>query len=603
MGIVPILDQMGFTFTDLLPTDTQVVPFVNDSVEGGPHELHPVTLATVGVASELSAAQITCFSQARDLSHLTPQQQHQLEQTLLKYRDTITDQRIGFTDGVKMDPDRVEAIQKYPTPRDIKQLMRFLGVVSWYAQFVPAGESTVNTPGLQVGSHKPDPWMLKRPDIMQLEQMGDESIQKIVQNLESFSEKYIIKDNILHAHTNNGLLPVLPQRLRPLFLHMCHDDALSGHMGIYKTRKRLERLVYWPTMALDIQHYIKSCERCQLTKPIYRKPAGHIVQPKPTKRWQFVALDYVGPMVRTKKGNRVILVLTDVYTKWVELFPLRDATAELLVKTMRDQVLTRYGAFCFVISDNGPQFTSHLFAQLMYDWGIKHIFCSKYHPQSNQTERTNRNLKSILQAYCVGRHDMWDTYLSSVRFALNSAVHETTGVSPAELTFGDNIISPFENSFLSNNSGNENFNHKDYHKNLEKGLELIKKQIEPTVEKAKARQARNYNKRRRLVSFKPGDLVYTREHHLSNAADQFSAKLADRWGGPYVVLHVHGGVNLVVGETKNTARQHTVHVCDVRPCVERRPDLRTEVAAPETAAESEGEDEPRHSYDLRRRAQ
>ncbi|KAF4529155.1 hypothetical protein B566_EDAN018421, partial [Ephemera danica] len=58
----------------------------------------------------------------------------------------------------------------------------------------------------------------------------------------------------------------------------------------------------------------------------------------------------------------------------------------------------------------------------------------------------------MLQAYCNGQHDMWDTHLSSLRFAINSATHETTGVSPAELTFGEKIVSPLVNSLRAKDS-------------------------------------------------------------------------------------------------------------------------------------------------------
>ncbi|KAF4532432.1 hypothetical protein B566_EDAN017467 [Ephemera danica] len=120
---------------------------------------------------------------------------------------------------------------------------------------------------------------------------------------------------------------------------------------------------------------------------------------------------------------------------------------------------------------------------------------------------------------------------------------------------------------------------------------------EQSVAKAKDRQARNYNKNRRFVAYKPGDLVLKREHHLSNAEKKFSGKLADRWGGPYKVISVHNGVTLVVGDMVNEAKRHTVHVCDVRPFVERRSDLQytseAEVADP-TAVEDESEEEPRH---------
>lgn len=452
-------------------------------------------------------------------------------------------------------------------------------------------------------SNKFDPWMLRRPDILKLEQEGDEGIQNIVQTIDSFNGKYILKDNILYADTPKGHLPVLPSRLRPLFLYMCHDSILSGHMGIGKTKNRLCELVYWPSMLKDIVEYVKSCKRCQATKPVYNKPAGFIVQPQVSQRWQCLSLDYIGPLVRSRKGNKVILVITDVYTKWVELFPLRDATAEILVRTLHDHILTRFGAPNSIVTDNATNFSGHLFKKLLHDWGIKHIFISPYHAQSNPTERVNRNLKAMLQAYCNGQHDTWDTHLSSLRFALNSAVHETTGISPAELTFGVNMTTPLQNNMLHTRGEHTDTSYSEYLRNLNDKLDVIKLQIGQTVQKSKVRQARNYNKRRRLVTYKPGDLVLKREHHLSNAENKFSGKLADRWGGPYSVHAVHNGVTLVVGEA-NSTKKYTVHICDVRPYVERRPDLQCTVESEnELHEDDECEGTPRHEYNLRSRAQ
>lgn len=95
MRIIPILDCKGFTFADLIPEVDNIIPFCPPYT--GSDIVHPVTMAAVG-ASNLSEAQITCITQARNSPHLTPQQQHQLEQTLIKFSDTITDQRIGYTD-------------------------------------------------------------------------------------------------------------------------------------------------------------------------------------------------------------------------------------------------------------------------------------------------------------------------------------------------------------------------------------------------------------------------------------------------------------------------------------------------------------------------
>ena len=44
-----------------------------------------------------------------------------------------------FTDlGLKADPNKVEAMQQFPTPVDLPGLRRFLGMANYLSKFVPA---------------------------------------------------------------------------------------------------------------------------------------------------------------------------------------------------------------------------------------------------------------------------------------------------------------------------------------------------------------------------------------------------------------------------------------------------------------------------------
>ncbi|KAL7724310.1 hypothetical protein ACLKA6_017491 [Drosophila palustris] len=57
-----------------------------------------------------------------------------------------------------------------------------------------------------------------------------------------------------------------------------------------------------------------------------------------------------------------------------------------------------------------------------------------------------------------------------------------------------------------------------------------------SLEKAAQDQARHNNLRRRSWKLSVGDQVWLKEHHLSNAAEGFAAKLAPRFGGLYRVV-------------------------------------------------------------------
>ena len=43
---------------------------------------------------------------------------------------------------------------------------------------------------------------------------------------------------------------------------MAHDIPAAAHLGMSKTKKRLEHF-YWPSMSEDIKLYVRTCDVCQ----------------------------------------------------------------------------------------------------------------------------------------------------------------------------------------------------------------------------------------------------------------------------------------------------------------------------------------------------
>ena len=95
-----------------------------------------------------------------------------------------------------------------------------------------------------------------------------------------------------------------------------------------------------------------------------------------------------------------------------------------------------------MLSDNGPQFKSKLFAQFVQIYKINHKHSTIYHPQSNgMIERFHRYLKQRLVLAAVdGEFDLlhgdeWYDLMPPIVFAYNSTVNRMTGYSPHELIF------------------------------------------------------------------------------------------------------------------------------------------------------------------------
>ena len=80
--------------------------------------------------------------------------------------------------------------------------------------------------------------------------------------------------------------------------------------------------------------------------------------------FQFLSVDIIGPLTPTTKGYRYILVVSDYFSKMVLTFPLRQATAQSIVKYIENDVFLLFGVPQFLICDNGVQFKSHQFRDL-----------------------------------------------------------------------------------------------------------------------------------------------------------------------------------------------------------------------------------------------
>ncbi|CAH2088970.1 unnamed protein product [Euphydryas editha] len=165
------------------------------------------------------------------------------------------------------------------------------------------------------------------------------------------------------------------------------------------------------------------------------------------QRGEVLAIDLFGPLPQGENGEKWILLagwLEDTATRWIELFALREATSEACARMLIEEYFLRYGLPRRIVSDNGVQFVSVVMQQCMFVLNISQKLLPIYHPSANPAERKNRDLKFQLSRLVDVDHDSWPQHLPSIRFAMNSAVCQTTGVSPAYLSFARELRSPLD---------------------------------------------------------------------------------------------------------------------------------------------------------------
>ena len=201
----------------------------------------------------------------------------------------------------------------------------------------------------------------------------------------------------------------------------------QAHLGVQKTIWKVRLDYYWSGLTADVRRLVLSCLLCQQSKvtPVSQpKNNHHLYAGRP---WQIVSLDIVGPFCVTPSGNKVILTVTDHFTRWSDAIPLPDGTAATVARALDEKVFNYFGVPESIHTDMGSNFESTLFAECCKLWGCQKTRCSPYHPTSNSViERTHRTLGSSLRALLIGREQHeWDRMLPQISRALRSTPHAT----------------------------------------------------------------------------------------------------------------------------------------------------------------------------------
>lgn len=199
-----------------------------------------------------------------------------------------------------------------------------------------------------------------------------------------------------------------------------------------------------------------------------------------------------------------------------------------------------------------------------------HRKTTAYHPQTNGlTERLNRTLTDMLSIYVDLEHRTWDKILPYATFAYNTALQETTQVTPFQLVFGRTVTTPLDAMLPVNDSAEQNPEIGEFIQRAEEARQLARHRIQ----QRQRIDADRYNLRRREVEYAPGDRVWVWTPVRTRG---LSEKLLRRYFGPYRVLHRISPLNYEVtpeGQvTSSRCRRRTeiVHVVRMKPYYDRQ---------------------------------
>ncbi|KAL3681519.1 hypothetical protein R1sor_024475 [Riccia sorocarpa] len=310
----------------------------------------------------------------------------------------------------------------------------------------------------------------------------------------------VISDTLYRMGPDHVLRRVLDTDEIPMVLKSCHSDEAGGHFSRELTAHKIYLAGYWwPTVHKDCDNYVKRCDACQR-------------QSRPVSR------------------------------------------GSVTVQFLHQNIISRFEVPITIITDNGTHFVNDAVAELAEAYGIEHRLSTPYHPQTNgQVERTNGILVNVLKKTVALNPTDWDRKLIGALWAYRTTYKVTTGHTPFQLVYGQEVILPVE--FLIPTLQALTSYHPPGMSELSKGEECQENlSVDPITERVhvlhqltekriqalytqyviQARRKQQFDQKVKHRDIRPNDLVLKYNDKIS----RFPAKFATKWLGPYWVQEV-----------------------------------------------------------------
>ena len=343
----------------------------------------------------------------------------------------------------------------------------------------------------------------------------------------------------------------IPRHLQQQTLHLAHRPPTASHPGALRTFQNLSNSWYFPNMLNMSKEYVAQCQECQRRKgSMSRAPMeGH---PLPEAPLEMVSADLMDLRSSTR-GYRYVLSIIDHHTRFLQLVPLRDKTADRVLTAFMDHYVTLFGPPAQLHTDNGLEFSSDEWRSLLRTLEIKHSFSIAYNPQSNGVvERSNRTVKDALAALVQRSPSQWPLHLPAVRLALNTAIHRSVGNQPLYLLTGRMALF---------SRGLTNLQTADTGLMVQRLAEARRLAVDTSQATREANKSSYDQKTKAPPNLVEGSLVLRRVQGPRGA-------LSDAWAGPCRVVRRLGPVALDVEDLQPPHRTVRVHLNQLKQYVQ-----------------------------------
>ena len=197
-------------------------------------------------------------------------------------------------------------------------------------------------------------------------------------------------------------------------MHHFHSGTRGGH-HYWKTttHKILKAGYYWSVLFADVCTFVRAYDQCQRfegKQQFKSLPLRPIILNGPFQQW---GLDFIGEINPSSSGqHKWTLVATDYFTKWIEAVPTRNATHQVIMRFLYENIFSRFGFPVRLVTDNASSFKDGALVKMCESMGIQLVHSTSYYPQGNgMVESSNKILVRINRKLLDTNQKSWDSKL------------------------------------------------------------------------------------------------------------------------------------------------------------------------------------------------
>ena len=208
---------------------------------------------------------------------------------------------------------------------------------------------------------------------------------------------------------------------------------MAGHFYYWKIKKYFD----WGGQNTDVQ-------ACATQKTAGQKHKAEMQRYDVGLPMKEVAIDLMGPFLKSEDGNKYVLVLVDSFSKWMEAHAVPNIESKTIAEKLVMEFISHFRIQVQIKSDRGKQSDCELLRNRCQLRVVDHEIYTAFHPLGNSRVENMVKVVGNLKAVFCRRYREFDKNLPLLILAYQSAVHEVMGFPSNFIMTGWEIALPFD---------------------------------------------------------------------------------------------------------------------------------------------------------------